>query len=102
MNRRDYPTLYLDTNSSKGTAWSKKGFGCKWTWETIEHDTRTQIQAKEQLEVRKDMDLNEHERLSKHYTSTQIQIKEQLVVRKDMDVNEQERLSNIRLRHKFK
>ena len=32
----------------------------------------------------------------------QIQAKEQLVVRKDMDVNEHERLSNITLRHKFK
>ena len=28
--------------------------------------------------------------------------KEQLVVRKDMDVNEHERLSNITLRHKLK
>jgi hypothetical protein len=32
---RDYLTLHLDTNSSKGTACSKKGYGCKWTWETI-------------------------------------------------------------------
>jgi hypothetical protein len=29
MNMRDYPTLHLDTNSSKGTACSKKGYGCK-------------------------------------------------------------------------
>jgi hypothetical protein len=29
-------------------------------------------------------------------------LKEQLVVRKDMDVNEHERLSNITLRHKLK
>ena len=29
-------------------------------------------------------------------------VKEQLVVRKDMDVNEHERLSNITLRHKLK
>jgi hypothetical protein len=29
------------------------------------------------------------------YTWTQIKVKEQLVVRKDMDVNEHERLSNI-------
>jgi hypothetical protein len=33
---------------------------------------------------------------------TQIKVKEQLVVRKDMDVNEHERLSNITLRHKLK
>ena len=29
MNMRDYPTLHLDTKSSKGTACSKKGYGCK-------------------------------------------------------------------------
>ena len=37
-----------------------------------------------------------------HYTQTQIKVKEQLVVRKDMDVNEHERLSNITLRHTLK
>jgi hypothetical protein len=31
-----------------------------------------------------------------------MQIKEQLVVRKDMEVNENERLFNIKHRHKFK
>ena len=61
---RDYPTLHLDTNSSKGTACIKKRYGCKWTWETIQQYTRTQIQEKEQLVVRKNMDVNEHERLS--------------------------------------
>ena len=61
---RDYPTWHLDTNSCKGTDCSKKGYGCKWTCETIQHYTRTHIQVKEQLEVRKDMDVNEHERLS--------------------------------------
>ena len=61
---RDYPTLHLDTNKSKGTVGSKKGYGCKWTWETIQHYTCTQIKIKEQLVVRKDMDVNEHERLS--------------------------------------
>ena len=61
---REYPTLHLDTNKSKGTAGSKKGYGCKWTWETIQHYTWTQIKVKEQLLVRKDMDVNEHERLS--------------------------------------
>ena len=29
MNMREYPTLHLDTNKSKGTAGSKKGYGCK-------------------------------------------------------------------------
>ena len=33
---------------------------------------------------------------------TQIRVKEQLVVRKDMDVNKHERLSNIALGHKLK
>jgi hypothetical protein len=70
---RDYPTLHFDINSRIGTACSKKGYGCKGTWETIQH-----------------------------YTWTQIQVKKQLVVRKDMDVKEHERLSNITLRHKFK
>jgi len=73
MNMRDYPTLHLDTNSSKGAACSKKGYGCKWTWETIQQ-----------------------------YTETQIKVNEQLVVRKDLDVNEHEGLSNITLRHKWK
>jgi hypothetical protein len=34
---------------------------------------------------------------SLHYTLTQTKVKEQLVVRKDMDVNEHERLFNITL-----
>ena len=29
MNMKDYPTLHLDTNKSKGTACSKKGYECK-------------------------------------------------------------------------
>jgi hypothetical protein len=37
-----------------------------------------------------------------HYTYTQIQVKEQLVVRKGIDVNEHETLSNITLRHQLK
>jgi hypothetical protein len=40
--------------------------------------------------------------LSCYYTWTQIKVKEQLVVRKDIDVNEHERLSNITLGHKLK
>jgi hypothetical protein len=32
---RDYPTLRLDINLTKGTAYSKKGYGCKWPSETI-------------------------------------------------------------------
>ena len=64
MNMRDYPTLHYDTNCSKGTACSKKGYGLKWTWETIQLCTMTQIKVKEQLVVRKDKYVNEHERLS--------------------------------------
>jgi hypothetical protein len=36
------------------------------------------------------------------HLDTQIKVKEQLVVRQDIDVNEHERLSNITLRHKLK
>jgi hypothetical protein len=36
---RDYPTLHLDVNKSEGTACSQKGYGGKWTWETIKHYT---------------------------------------------------------------
>ena len=36
------------------------------------------------------------------YTQIQIKVKEQLVVIKDIDVNEHERLSNITLRYKLK
>jgi hypothetical protein len=36
---RPYPTLHLDIYSSKGTACSKKGYGFKWTWDTIKHYT---------------------------------------------------------------
>ena len=31
---RNWLTLHLDTNKSKGTACSKKVYGCKWAWET--------------------------------------------------------------------
>jgi uncharacterized membrane protein len=58
--------------------------------------------VKEQLVVRKDMNVNEHERLSNITLRKHIKVKEQLVVRKDMDVNEHERLSNIKLKHKLK
>jgi hypothetical protein len=43
---------------------SKKGYGCKRTRETVQHYTQTHIKVKEQLVVRKDMDVNEPERLS--------------------------------------
>ena len=42
------------------------------------------------------MNVNEHETIQP-YTQTQIKVKEQLVVRKDMNVNEHERLSNLTL-----
>jgi hypothetical protein len=47
------------------------------------------------------MDVNEHETIQ-HYTKTDIKVKEQLIVRNDMDVNEHERLSNITLRQKLR
>ena len=60
---------------------SKKGYGCKWKWETIQFYTWTQIKVKEQLLVRKDMDVNEHERLTNITLRYKIKVKEQLVVR---------------------
>jgi hypothetical protein len=36
---RHYPTLHLDINSSKETACSRTGYGCKWTWDTVQHNT---------------------------------------------------------------
>jgi hypothetical protein len=52
LNMKDYPTLHSDTDWSKGT------------WEIIQHYTQTQIEVTEQLVVRKNRDVNEHERLS--------------------------------------
>ena len=49
------------------------------------------MKGNEQLEVRKDIDVNEHETI--HHTCVQIKVKEQLEVRKDIDVNEHDRLS---------
>ena len=43
---------------------SKKGYGYKLTYETIQLYTQTQTKVKEQLVVRKDIDVNELERLS--------------------------------------
>jgi hypothetical protein len=68
MNMRYYPTLHL---------------------------VSTRVKENEQIVVRKDMGVNEHERLSNITLSTRVKEKEQLVVRKDMGVNEHERLSNI-------
>jgi hypothetical protein len=39
MNTRAYSTLHLDTNLSKGTACSKKWYGCKWTQVTMNQYT---------------------------------------------------------------
>jgi hypothetical protein len=42
---RDYTTLHSDTDWSKGTACSKKEYGCDWTWETIQHYTVSHVQS---------------------------------------------------------
>ena len=52
LNMKEYTTLHSETDWSKGT------------WETIQHYTQTQIEVTEQLIVRKNRDVNEHERLS--------------------------------------
>jgi hypothetical protein len=41
------------------------------------------------------MAVNDHKRLSNFKLKTQIKVKEQLVVGRNMDVNEHERLSNL-------
>jgi hypothetical protein len=55
-----------------------KEYGCKWTYETIQLYTLTQIKVKEHLVVRKDMDVNENERLSKFTLKTQIKLSNSL------------------------
>ena len=37
---RDYTTLHSNTYWNKGTACSKKEYGCDWTWEIIQHYTQ--------------------------------------------------------------
>ena len=64
MNKRDYPTLHLNTNESKETDCNMIGNACKWTRETTQHYTYTQMKVKEWLVVRKAIDVNEHESLS--------------------------------------
>jgi hypothetical protein len=53
------------------------------------------MKVKKELVVRKDKDVNEHERLSNTTLKTQMKVKKQLVVRKDKDVNEHERLEAV-------
>ena len=59
MNTWHYRTLHEDKNSSKETACSKNGYGCKWGQRTIEHYISTEIKVKEQV----DIDVNEHKTL---------------------------------------
>jgi hypothetical protein len=54
--QRDYLTLHLDINSSKGTACSKKWYRCKWT-ERLSNITHIKVRG--QLVVRNDIDVNE-------------------------------------------
>jgi hypothetical protein len=60
MDVNEHKRLSNITNKSRITACIKKGYGCKWTWETIQHYTWTQIRVKEQLVVRKGIGVNEH------------------------------------------
>jgi hypothetical protein len=61
---RVYPTLHLVINENKEIACNTIGSAYKWTRETTQHYTWTQMKVKEQFVVRKIMDVNEHERLS--------------------------------------
>jgi hypothetical protein len=58
------------------------------------------MKIKEQPEVRKDMDVIEHDKTIQH-TYTQMKVKEQLEIRKYIDVNEHDRIS-ITLVYKLK
>ena len=42
---RDYPTLHSDIDWNKETACSRKGYGCVWTLENIEHYTQTHMEV---------------------------------------------------------
>ena len=86
---RNYATLHSETDWGKGTDCSKKEYGCKWTWDypTSHSDTDWSKGTWETMQ---------------HYTQTQMEVKEQLVVRKNMDVTEHERLYNITLRYILK
>jgi hypothetical protein len=44
----------------------KKGYGCNWTWETIQHYTFIQIEMEQQLVTRKNMDVNERDSSTLH------------------------------------
>jgi hypothetical protein len=58
----NYLLLHLDTHYVKEQLVVKR-IWCKWTCETNQHYTKTQIKVNEQLVVRKDIDVNEHDRL---------------------------------------
>jgi hypothetical protein len=58
------------------------------------------MKVKEQPEVRKDMDVIEHDKTIQH-TYTQMKVKEQLEIRKYIDVHEHDRIS-ITLVYKLK
>ena len=58
------------------------------------------MKVKEQPEVRKDMDVIEHDKTIQH-TYTQMKVKEKLEIRKYIDVNEHDRIS-ITLVYKLK
>jgi hypothetical protein len=60
------PTLFVvvDFCLLVVVAFNKKEYGCKWTWQTIYRYTKTQFKVKEKLVARKDMSVNEHDRLS--------------------------------------
>jgi hypothetical protein len=95
---RDYLTLHLDTNESKGTACSKKGHGCKWTWETFQHYIYILSYYKLFLYFNLCLSVMLG---SLSFSFTSISFLTTSCSFTYMDVNENERLSNITLRHKL-
>ena len=111
--RKGYGCKYTTETIQHYTKAQLNGYGCKYTRETIQHYTKAQINGygckytRETIQNYTKAQIKgygcKHTRETiQHYTKAQIKGKEQLVVRKGMDVITQEKLSNITLRHKLK
>jgi len=62
---REYPTLQLETNLTKGTACCQKSYGFKWTWENIQlYNILDTNLTKGTACCQKSYGCNEHERIS--------------------------------------
>ena len=120
---RDYTTLHSNTDWSKGTACSKKEYGCDWTWETIQHYTQTHIEVEEHERLcnitrrhkLKERNMRDYPTLhvdtnfskatacsKKEYGCDWTRKTIKHYTQKQIEVKEHERLYNITLRHRLK